>query len=170
MKKIFTTGIAVLFVSASFCQKVEESQVPSGVMNNFKARFANATGAKWEKEDTVYASEFLMNESPTEAEFNEKGDWLNTEWKISIDYTPKAIKDYVNTNYPKYKLKELSVTEFPVDGKLYVAEIATKKDCYELYFSLKNEFKKAVKEVCNKENKCCKKKDVTDKKATEVKK
>jgi len=170
MKKLFTTGIAVLFASASFSQKVEESQVPSNVMSAFKARFANVTGVKWEKEDTVYAAEFLMNESPTESEFNEKGTWLNTEWEISTDYTPGAIKDYVSTNYPKYKFKELSVTEFPVDGKLYVAEIVTKKDCYELYFSLKNEFKKAVKEACDKEKKYCEKKKASDKKTTEVKK
>ncbi len=170
MKKIFVTIIAVLFASASFSQKVEESQVPSNVMNAFKARFANVMGVKWEKEDTVYAAEFLMNESPTEAEFNEKGDWFNTEWEIPTDYTPQAIKDYVNINYAKYKLREIVVTEFPVDGKLYVVEIATKKDCFALYFSLKNEFKKAVKETCDKEKKCCKEKKASDKKATEVKK
>jgi hypothetical protein len=139
-------------------------------VNTFKSRFINVKDVKWEKEDTVYAAEFMMNESPTEAEFNEKGIWLSTEWEISADYTPAAIKDYISTNYAKYKLKELSVTEFPVDGKFYIAEIATKKDCQVLHFSLKSEFKKAVKETCYKEKKCCKKKAACDKKATEVKK
>lgn len=153
MKKLFAISIAVLFTSASFSQKVEESQVPSNVMNTFKARFTNVKEVKWEKEDTVYTAEFLMNESPTEAEFNEKGIWLSTEWEIPTDYTPQAIKDYVNTNYAKYKLREIAVMEFPVDGKLYVIEIAKKKDCQELYFSLKNEFIKAVKEACDEEKK-----------------
>jgi len=159
MKKLFILGLAVLFVSASsFGQKPEEPQIPASVTNAFKSKFPNVKEVKWEKEDTIYTAEFLMNESPTEAEFNEKGAWLSTEWEISVDYTPQVIKDYISKNYSGYKLKELSVIELPVDGKLYVVEIGKKKDCHAIYFSLKGEFKKAVKEICNPGKKCEKKK------------
>jgi len=148
MKKLFAISIAIIFASVSFGQKIDESQVPDVVVKTFKARFTTASSAKWEKEDSTYSVEFLMEDANTEADFTAKGEWLNTEWEIPAEYAPQDIKDYITKNYSGYKIKEMSVTEYPVDGKLYVVEINKKKDCQALYFTLKNEFKKAVKLCC----------------------
>lgn len=158
MKKLFILSIAAIFASATFGQKIDESQVPEVVTKTFKARFTTAKDAKWEKEDTIYAATFLMDESTTEAEFNEKGTWLNTEWDVPVEYTPQKIKNYLDTAFAGYKIKELAVMEFPSDGKLYVVEIAKKKACKKVYFALTGEFKKSEMDVCDKEKKCCKKK------------
>ena len=157
MKKLFLLSIVLIFASVTFGQKVDESQVPEAVKGTFKARFASVKTATWEKEDTIYAATFLMDETNTEAEFTEKGTWLNTEWEVPVEYTPQLVKKYLDSAYVGYKIKELSVTDFPTDGKVYVAEITKKKDCQEVYFSLAGIFKKAEKEVCEKgKKKCCK--------------
>lgn len=158
MKKLFILSIAAIFASATFGQKIDESQVPEVVTKTFKARFTTAKDAKWEKEDTIYAATFLMDESTTEAEFNEKGTWLNTEWDVSVEFTPQKIKNYLDTAFAGYKIKELAVMEFPSDGKLYVVDVSKKKACKKVYFALTGEFKKSEMDVCDKEKKCCKKK------------
>ncbi len=170
MKKLFALSIAVVIVSASFGQNIDESKIPDAVKNSFNAKFANIKVSKWEKEDTIYSAEFLMDESATEAEFSEKGSWLNTEWGVPLEYTPHAIKEYLDSSYAGYKLKEINVMDFPTDGKLYVAEINKKKDCQKVYFSLKSEFKKAEKDACIKEMKCSKKKKKCNNANTETKK
>jgi hypothetical protein len=157
MKKLFAFIIASMIATAGFSQKIDGTQVPDAVQKTFKSRFANVNDAKWEKEDSLYSAEFLMDASKTEATFSDKGAWINTEWEFPIEYAPQSIKDYITKNYDGYKLKEISVSEFPVDGKLYVAEIMKKKECQKVYFTLKNEFKKDEKMVCGKDSKCCKK-------------
>jgi len=151
MKKIFILSIVILFSAVSFCQNIVSSQVPVEVKNSLDIRFPDLKEIKWKIEnDTTYTAEFKINESATEAEFNKKGEWLSTEWEFPVNYTPQAIKDYIAKNYAKYKINEISLTDFPGDGKLYVVEISNKKSCENLYFSLKNEFNKTVNKKCNK--------------------
>jgi len=172
MKKLLIICIVALFATATFGQTIEESQVPESVINALKAKFPNVKVTKWEKKDTIYFAEFLMNETATEAEFNAKGPWQSTEWNVPVEFTPKKINDYISDNYEGYKLKKISINDFPVDGKMYVAEINKKKDCEVLYFSLKSEFKKVVKEICDKDKdkKCNKKKKPCKKAEVEIKK
>ena len=54
-----------------------------------------------------------MDESNTKAEFTAKGAWISTEWAFPIEYTPQAIKDTIAKKYAGYKIKEISVSEFP---------------------------------------------------------
>jgi hypothetical protein len=156
MKKLFILSIAAIFASAAFGQKIDESQVPDLVTKTFKARFTTAKDVKWEKEDSIYEASFLMDETTTEAEFSDKGTWMNTEWTVPVQYTPQKIKNYLDTACAGYKINELNVMEFPTDGKLYVIEIAKKKVCKKVYFALTGEFKKSEMDVCEKGKKCCK--------------
>lgn len=157
MRKLFVISIALIFSASCFAQKIDESDVPDAVKSAFKVRFPGVTDAKWEKEDTLYNATFLMGQTATETEFSEKGTWLETEWEIPAEFTPQAIKSYIDTAYADYKLNEIELMDYPADGKLYKAEIRKKKDCQNLYFTVKSEFKKTEKAVCEKK-KCCKKK------------
>lgn len=159
MKKLFLFSIMLMFSALCFPQKVDEADVPDAVKSTFKVRFPFATDIKWEKEDTIYGSTFLMDKTTTEADFSEKGSWIETEWEVPVEYTPKAIKGYMDTTYAGYKILELEIMDYPADGKLYKTEVSKKKDCENLYFSLTGEFKKSEKAVCEKKKKCCKKKD-----------
>ncbi|NTW32316.1 MAG: hypothetical protein HGB12_06790 [Bacteroidetes bacterium] len=172
MKKLLIISVVAFFATASFGQTIEESQVPESVLNTLKVKYPNVKVTKWEKKDSIYTAELLMNQTATEVELNDKGTWKSTEWPVPVEYTPKKINDYISLNYIGYKINEVSISDFPVDGKMYITEISKKKDCEVLYFSLKGEFKKVVKETCNKnvEKKCCKKKKPCKKTDVENKK
>jgi hypothetical protein len=107
MKKLLIFSIVLMFSVHCFSQKVDEADVPEVVKSTFKVRFPSAADIKWEKEDTLYNAAFLMDKSATEAEFTEKGVWTETEWEIPLEYTPKAIKGYMDTAYAGYKINEL---------------------------------------------------------------
>ena len=148
MKRLITLGIAVMFAIAAFGQNINETKLPKAVLNAFKARFPNAKDVKWEKEDSAYSAEFLMDDAPTETEFDSLGEWKNTEWNIPIQYTPAAIKHYTDSVYSDYILKELTILEVPTDSKSWVAEMSTKNETVEVYFTITPcVFKKAVKMV-----------------------
>lgn len=152
MKKLFILSIAVVFASACFGQAVEESAVPQAVKNMLQSRFASAKDVKWEKEDTLYSAEFIINDSKTEAEFNSSGKWLCTEWDIPVEYTPMSVKKYLDSAYTGYKIKELTYGDFADAGKLYVADISVKKECYEVFFTVMGEFSKSAKETACPDN------------------
>lgn len=156
MKKLFVLIIASVVASACYSQKLDGTQVPDAVQQTLKSKYNNAQNVVWEKADTVYTATFVMDESNTIAEISAKGAWMSTKWDFPIDYTPQAIKDYISQNYAGFKLKDISVSEFPTDGKLYVTRIAKKKECMNVYFTLRNEFKKDEKLICDKSGKCCK--------------
>lgn len=159
MKKLFVFAVMLIFSASCFSQKVDEADVPDAVKATFKTKFPSASTIKWEKEDTLYTAEFLMDQSKTEADFSDRGVWIETEWEIPLEYTPKAIKNYLDTAYAGYKINELEIMDYPTEGKLYLAEISKKKDCLNLFFTLSGEFQKSEIEVCEKEKKCCKKKE-----------
>jgi hypothetical protein len=158
MKKLFMLTVALIFSASCFSQKVDEADVPDAVKSTFKVRFPAAASTAWEKEDTVYSASFLMDQAATEAEFTEKGVWMETEWEIPVQYTPKKIKSYTDSAFAGYKIAEIEIMDYPADGKLYKLEISKKKECQELYFTLAGDFKKSEKAVCDKKEKCCKKK------------
>ena len=150
MKKLFILSIAVIFTSACFGQKIYETQLPDLVAKAFKRKFIDAKDVKWEKEGRIYSAEFLLDESTTEVEFDTNGVWLSTEWEIPKEYTPQAIKSYIDTAYASYKFKELAYKDLPEDGKVYVAEVRKKKETVEVFFSLTGVFMRAVNEIDDK--------------------
>lgn len=144
MKKIFALCFTVIFASATFGQQVDKTKVPAVVIKAYKAKFTGATEAKWEKKDTIYSVEFLMGEEATTAQFDTLGIWHNTEWTIPVEYTPKTIKNYLDSVYAGCIYK-LSIKDFWTSGKYYIAEVSKKKEIEEVYFSLKGQFKKSEK-------------------------
>jgi hypothetical protein len=158
MKKLFAFGIVILFATASFSQKIDETKVPASVLSTLKSKFMNATGVVWTQEDTIYAAEFMLDDSKTEMKIDKKGAWINTEWEMPVEYTTQGIKKYVDSVYTHSKIKEFAVMDLPGDGKVYVVEICKKKDCHKVYFSLTSQFKKAEPVVCDMKKKCCKNK------------
>lgn len=159
MKNLFIFSILLIFSASCFSQKINETDVPDAVINTFKVRFPLVASSTWEKVDSVYEAAFLMDQTKTEAVFTDKGTWIETEWEIPVEYTPKTIKSYLDTAYVGYKISELEIMDYPADGKLYKAEIAKKKDHQNIYFTLTGEFKKKEVAACEKKKKCCKKKE-----------
>ena len=142
MKKT-TSFLTILFLGLIYlsAQTVQPTEIPLAVQSNFKARFPEATNAKWTKANDTYEVSFINKEVNTEAHYSDKGEWKETSWNIPIEYTPQTIKTYTTTNYPKYKIKEVEIEEvYPTSEKIYAVNIAKKKDIIELYFKVSGEF------------------------------
>ena len=86
MKKaiIYLTVFAItVLLSCENEQEISASEVPQPVMNAFQAKYPSITPAKWIKENekgkTVYEAKFKNNNKDIEADFDEKGNFIEEE-------------------------------------------------------------------------------------------
>lgn len=156
MKKLFILFALVFIAGNLFSQAIQEKDIPEAVKTQFKTRFPLQTTAKWTFEDSLYEAAFVSEGMKVETAFDVTGIWTETEWEIPMEYTPAKIKEYIAANYAGFKTKEVCITDKPVDGKMYQAEICKKKkETVELVFTTAGEFKNVLKAGCDKEKKGC---------------
>ena len=112
MKKIAL--IAALFFLSSgalFAQKaVNEQDVKVSYVKDFQRQVQNATDiAWWQIDDNTFKVTFVDEEKTRQAMvFSNKG--METHYIVeNSDYYPKAIVDYVKTNYSGYNITDLWV-------------------------------------------------------------
>ncbi len=87
MKKIIiyltVFAITVLVSCGEDEQEISSSEVPQPVMNAFQSKYPNITADKWVKESekgkTVYEAKFKNNNKDVEAEFDEKGNFIEED-------------------------------------------------------------------------------------------
>jgi uncharacterized membrane protein YkoI len=141
MKKIAVVIALLLFATLSFAQKMQEKDVPNAVKLAFQKQFPTAQKVKWEKESGNFEAEFEMDKTETSVLFDLQGNILETETEIAVNQLPKAILDYVATNYKGQKIKEAAKITDAKGVLTYEAEIKGK----DLIFDEKGNFLKEVK-------------------------
>jgi Putative beta-lactamase-inhibitor-like, PepSY-like len=122
MKKLFIVLTMVVFAGLSApCQGIN---VPEAVRNAFAAKFPNATGVKWEKENTKeYEASFKSNNTDMSANFNHDGSWVETETEIAISELPAVVSSAIMTKYPGAVIKGADKIEKPGGKTTYEADI-----------------------------------------------
>ena len=103
-------GIAVsALISMSACA---QKDVPVAVKTTFSQKFAKATEVKWDKENkTEWEAEFKLDGKEYSANFDLKGIWLETEYKITANEIPAAVKTTIDKDYAGYIMKESEISE-----------------------------------------------------------
>jgi hypothetical protein len=101
-------------------EAVAQDKIPKAVMNALLAKFPKAkidkcTKAK-EGNDIVYDIEFKQEGRNCEADIKENGTYINYEKAIGVKELPKAVRNAIETRYPKSSLKEI-MEETEVNGK-----------------------------------------------------
>lgn len=147
--------IMLMFIGA-FAQKINEKDVPIGILNDLKTRYPSAEKVQWFKDNARFAAEFTNDGSKVRAEY-ENNYWFRTFWSIPLEYTPFKIKDYVAQYYAGFKIMKIDMLETNANERSYVVNVQKKKkDEFDLYFELtgtflkkidKNETKNDVKKV-----------------------
>ena len=132
MKRLFLSGIvAISLASCSSAQKTEkegnDSKIPVIVQDAFKKQFPTITDVDWEQEGADYEAEFENGEVETSVVINASGVILETETEMEPNTLPKAILDYVETNYKGQKVKEAAKIIHNDGSVNYEAEV-NKKD------------------------------------------
>jgi Putative beta-lactamase-inhibitor-like, PepSY-like len=121
MKNLFYALLTLISLSA--CS--QSKNAPQNILKAFNQKFPNAKEVEWGKEnENIWEAEFEVSNKDMSANFNLKGEWLETESEIAKKDLPKSIKSVISTAYKGYKIKEIGFTETP---KYKAFEVEVKK-------------------------------------------
>ncbi len=80
-------------------QKISESKVPQDVILSCRYKYPDATVNYWEKSNDNYVVRFKMNNQTGNAEFNEKGLWIESRFEVKEKELPSSVIQYYKENY-----------------------------------------------------------------------
>lgn len=95
----------------------QNKKVPKIVTDTFAKKFPEAKNVKWEFEDdeSVWEADFKLKKIKYSSDFDESGNWLETEREIKETDIPdkvnKALQLYRKENLPKSMIKEAERVE-----------------------------------------------------------
>jgi len=139
MKRI----IIILIVSIpllAIAQKCKIQDVPTEVLVTFNKKTGDTIkDAKWEKKDNYYEAFFKIGKINAEVEIKATGEWLKTSWEMSLDFLPSKIKEYIEKNYPKAKIKEFEIEYLP-NNNFYIISIKHEGKDIDLKFNTSAEY------------------------------
>jgi hypothetical protein len=109
-------------------------KVPPIVLGNFNHKFPNAKSVKWKKESKAeYEAEFSEKGKKISANYNNSGEWLETEKQISLSEIPKEVAAAVNRDYPFAVVVDADIIEsskHPVKYELLIKNKGKKKEVF----------------------------------------
>ena len=106
MKKIVFICITVFLSITAFTQN--EKEITPQVLNDFKAKYPEATKAKWSKEKDITKVEFINDDTKMKVEYL-NNTWKKTYWGFKVESTPQKIKDYIKQYYVQYKISNVNL-------------------------------------------------------------
>lgn len=116
MKRIVLIS-SIIFTSfaGSVCaQDIAQSQVPSPVLKSFQLKFPQAMDVEWEMKGNLYNVDFETGALGTdhEAWYEKSGKLVKHTEEISAASLPKQVSSKVNSDYGKYRIKDVKkITE-----------------------------------------------------------
>lgn len=143
---LFACSIGLLSNVLS-AQPLKEKDMPSAVLNAYKAKFPNAktTKCEYKKDKKEYRIDCVNDNYITEVTYSQNGKWIKTEKDISEEELPKTVIDsYVKSKYAKgniSKVKEIS--RYDSKDKEYKFKVDTGNTKYQLKYSASGKLLKA---------------------------
>lgn len=128
--RIMLSGLLLLGLQA--CAQVTP---PQAVKDAFQQKFPDAKKVDWGKEDAnEYEAEFKLMGTEMSANFDEQGNWMETETGLKKKEVPAEVMKAMQENFPSGKFNELAKIEKP-DGKTYYeAEVEQNEKTTEALF------------------------------------
>jgi len=125
MKTTFAMiAIAAIF-SLSACGQ-SGKDVPANIKSAFSQKFPNASKVSWGKETkNEWEAEFKMDGKEYSANYNTDGEWMETEYEISINEIPAPVKSSIDKEFEGYKIEEAEISETANEKRF---EFSLKKD------------------------------------------
>ena len=143
MKKITILLLTcLLFGFWGYTQTITSEKVPAPVKESFAKKFPAATDVKYEMEKKDYEVTFKDKGVGMSANFNSKGEWLETETIMIESDLPKEVLTSVATNFVGYNITTITKVESPDNVLNYEMNLKKGKEGYEVKFSPKGEILK----------------------------
>ena len=145
--KLLILSLFFISISAMAQEKIEESAVPSSVVNALKKRYSDIKKSNWEKKDDHYFCNFISEEQTYKSEFTAEGGWLNTTSIISAKEAPGLMINLVKSDYKEYKIKLVLSVKKSNGENYYLTTIkreGVNQPSIDLYFDLGGKLTKKV--------------------------
>ena len=140
MKKIIVLlSACLLFSLMGYTQKITPDKVPVPVKEAFAKKFPAATDVKYEMEKKDYEVTFKDKGVGMSANFNSKGEWLETKTIMIESDLPKEVLTSVATNFVGYSITEITKVEGANNVLNYEMNLKKDKEGYEVKFSSKGD-------------------------------
>lgn len=108
----------------------------TAVQATFNQMFPNATNVMWSEKNDYGIANFLNNNTPTVAWFNQQGVWYLTETSVQTTAIPKVISDAIaNSEYKTWKVADASHLDRRDMIPAYVVEVTANNKVEDLYYA-----------------------------------
>lgn len=112
---ILAAGILIGF---SACGQ-SDKDVPTPVKSAFSQKYPGVANVKWSREnDKEWEAEFKLGGKSYSANFDNAGNWMETEYQVSVREIPAVVKAALDKESSGAKIKVSEITETK-DGKAY---------------------------------------------------
>lgn len=140
MKKYVFTGAVALFslTSTAFGQDMEQSQVPSLIVNNFQLKYPKASDVEWERAGEAYKVEFETGANRLDHDiwYDKTGKIIRHKEELLQGDLPEAILSTINKDFPGYHMDDVHrVTES--GSTKYLLDLESGADEWEVVFDTK---------------------------------
>ncbi|MEJ7694387.1 PepSY-like domain-containing protein [Daejeonella sp.] len=133
MKKIFFVVMA--FVCA-YTTTFAQSKTPKAVTTAFNQKFPNASNVKWDKENAhEYEASFDWKGQKHSANFNDTGEWLETESPITFNQLPEKVKKAFNASHKGKITKTVAKIETSKGQTQYEVEVKQGLKTVEFFYN-----------------------------------
>jgi hypothetical protein len=133
MKKLTMILVALMVSSIGYAQvQLQDRDVPAEVTAALVRKFPEAKEVKWYKDSTGNFNgnfKYKVDKYNYSLLVTPSGNINKTESDVDAANLPKAILDYLNTNYPKIQINKAKRTDILIDSKgtvLYTVELQNK--------------------------------------------
>lgn len=119
----------------AFATSFAQSKTPTAVSIAFNQKFPNATKVKWDKEDAHnYEASFLWKGVNYSANFNDTGEWLETETPITFNLLPEKVQTAFNASHKGVRPKAVAKIETSKQGTSYEVELKQGVKTVEVFY------------------------------------
>lgn len=129
MKNVLLIAV-IATLSLGACGQSNE-KVPEKVQKAFTQKFPNAQKVKWtEENEEEWEAEFRMKGMEYSANYDEEGNWKETEHEIRKSEIPGVVNRTLESEFGSYKVKESEISE-TAKGKVFEFQLkksGTKKE------------------------------------------
>lgn len=145
---------SILTITAAFLISINASgqtgkEVPANIKAAFLQKFPTATKVTWGAESAKeWEAEFTKDGKEYSANFDLSANWLETEYEISGNEIPAAVKATIDKEFTGYKNEESAVSE-TAKGKVFEFVFSKGKEKYDV--SINDAGKVVTKELVKEE-------------------
>lgn len=114
-KKILLILAVAIGLAACEDDDLQNSDIPSVVLNGFSEKFPNATGVEWEKDQNLYEAEFHIDSIEHDAIVNPEGSVLKYKYDLPYEELPEVVQTSITSNFDNAKVDEVEVLQISGD-------------------------------------------------------